>query len=174
MAGKAKPKAQKADAVTTTEEPTDEKVCFIATPLGEPGSEERRAADGLVEAVIRPTLMDLGFKVVAPLDISSSGDITRHIIKHLLEDDLVVANMTGPNANVMYELAIRHCVRKPVVMLSDDVGTLPFDIQNQRTIPFVDDMAGGIALRKELIKAVEAVMEEAELDNPVYKAAKFA
>jgi hypothetical protein len=55
----------------------------------------------------------------ANLDIASPGSITDYIINQLIDADLMVANLTGPNPNVLYELAVRHAANKPIVTLAE-------------------------------------------------------
>jgi hypothetical protein len=156
----------------TIEENQKNKTCFIITPLGSDNSETRRKADGLISAVVRPVLIELGFKAVAPHEIDLSGSITNHIITHLLEDELVIANLTELNPNVMYELAVRHAKRLPVVCLIQNGTTLPFDIAADRALFYDNDMAGVENLKPRLIKAINSVLEENEIDNPIYRAVK--
>ena len=88
---------------------TEKKKCFVATPVSDDGSNIRRATDGLVASVIKPVLEELDIEVFVPHEMDRPGWIAGQVIDHLVQDDLVIANLTELNPNVMYELAIRHC-----------------------------------------------------------------
>lgn len=148
------------------------KKCFIISPFGTEGSDIRRKAEGLIDSVIKPVLDQLEFDTLSSLDISTPGSITNQVIEHLLNDDLVIANLTGLNPNVMYELAVRHAKRLPVVSLVEKSTSLPFDINQERTLFYEDDMKGVIALKPALHNAVKAAIEDSEIDNPIYRTVK--
>ncbi len=155
------------------QEPQSKKRCFVITPIGPDDSDIRRAADGIIDAAIRPVLEQMGFgEVTASHTLDRPGSITREALERILTDDLVIANLTGPNPNVMYELAVRHCKGLPVVVIAEDGTDLPFDVSDERTAFFTNDMAGGTRLKNDLEKKVEAALAEQEPDNPVYRAAR--
>lgn len=161
----------KSVVVAEQDEEDKSKKAFIVTPVGA-SAEVRRATDGLIRSVLKPVLEEYGYEAVASHQEDDLGSISLKIIKHLLEDDLVIVNLSTLNANVMYELGIRHATGKPVILISDSDTTLPFDTKDQRTIFYYNDMMGSIELRDKL-KGI--VSDEAKLSsnegNPIFMAA---
>lgn len=146
--------------------------CFVITPIGTNDGNIRRATDGLIDSVIEPVCKKLELDMVVAHRIATPGSINTQVIEHLLEDKIVIANLTTLNPNVMYELAVRHCVRLPVVSLAEAGTTLPFDLSDQRAVFYEDDMLGVFRLIPELEKVIKAAIEDKDPTNPVYLAAK--
>lgn len=146
--------------------------CFIISPLGSEDSETRRKADGLINSVIKPVLTDLNIIGIPPHEIDTPGSITNQVIQHLLEDDLVIANLSELNPNVMYELAVRHAKRLPVICLAEKGTKLPFDISTERTIFYENDMAGVEVLKPKLLSCIKEALHDQEPDNPIYRVVK--
>ena len=161
-------------AAPKSEKNGETKKCFVISPIGDPGTPTRRAIDGLLSAVIEPALVPLGFDIISPHNLANPGSITQQVLAHLLEDDLVIANLSDLNPNVMYELAVRHSKRMPVITVAE-VGTkLPFDVATERTIFFTNDMAGTEQLKAELVDMAQVAVKDNQPDNPVYRAAESA
>ncbi|MEV9502810.1 hypothetical protein [Bacillus safensis] len=146
------------------------KRAFVITPIGNDNTEIRRSAEGFIDVVIEPILNELGFETSVAHRIIDGGSITNQLISRILDDDLVIANLTGLNPNVMYEVAVRHAVRKPIVHVCENGTKLPFDLGTERTIFFRNDMMGVIEVRDTFKRYVEAALEETKADNPIYRA----
>ena len=105
--------------------------------------------------------------VIRADQIPLPGIITDHIIKHLLGDELVIADLTGSNPNVFYELAIRHATRKPVVQIIQEGERIPFDTAAMRTIEYSFDIDRIINVQEELENQISfALREPAQITTP--------
>lgn len=151
------------------------KKCFIITPIGNENSEVFRKAKGVIESTIKPILCEYGFDDIRPAyEINVSGMINTQIINRIVNDDLVVANLTGNNPNVMYELCLRHVVAKPIIHICENGTNLPFDIKDSRTIFYENDMLGVEELKNKLRSFMDNISYTDDyIDNPIYTARKY-
>lgn len=148
----------------------NKKVCFVITPIGDDNSSIRRHIDGVINAAIRPAL-DEKYDVRVAHEFTSPGSINKQVIIEIYNADLVIANLTELNPNVMYELAIRHAFKKPVIMIMETGGNkLPFDVVNERTIFYKNDFQGVIDLKNSLKKTECGITEAKNISNPIYDA----
>ena len=143
------------------------KKCFIITPIGSENDPIRRHIDGVINAAIKPALGD-EFEVNVAHEMPRIGSITRQIIEEIYKSDLVIANLTHNNPNVMYELAFRHCLGKPVIQIMEYGTKLPFDIENERTISYKNDAQGTIELCQILIKYINEIDYSNNFQGPIY------
>jgi hypothetical protein len=135
-----------------------EKLCFVISPIGDADSETRKRSDQVLKHVIRPAAVQCGYKAVRADEIDKPGMITSQVIQHVVNDALVVADLTDRNPNVFYELAIRHALRKPLVQIIQKGEAIPFDVAGTRTI-FVDhkDLDSVDAAKNEIIEQIKAL-----------------
>ena len=145
---------------------SQEKKCFIITPIGDETEPIRRHIEGIIDAAIKPALGDK-YSVIVAHEIAEPGSITKQIIDEIYNDDLVIANLTGKNPNVMYELALRHAIAKPAIMIAEKGTALPSDIIMQRTIFYHNDAKGTLELKKMLVDA-EATIKLGEQCGPIF------
>jgi hypothetical protein len=134
------------------------KICFFITPIGKPDSSERRRADQ-VQKYILTEVLGPKYKIVRADELPHPGSITHQIIRLLYDADLVVADLTGSNANVAYELAIRHAFNKVSIHLIDKADTIPFDLKDERTIVFdLNDLDSIKSCKEELKKFASVIL----------------
>jgi hypothetical protein len=133
-----------------------QKQCFVIAPIGYPGSSTRKRSDQILKHIIKPAVKKCGYEAIRADDIAQTGMITKQILQRVAEDPLVIADLTGGNPNVFYELAIRHALQKPLVQIIEKGEKLPFDIADTRTIYFdLDDVKVAKTKIVECIKAIE-------------------
>lgn len=142
--------------------------CFVIAPIGDDGSPTRKWSDQVLKFVITPALNKCDYTPIRADTMPTPGLITSQVIKRVVEDPLVVADLTGQNANVFYELAIRHASRKPLVQLIKKGQVLPFDVATMRTIDI--DLQDPDSIEKateELVAQVKELDEVERIDTPI-------
>jgi hypothetical protein len=145
------------------------KTCFVIAPIGEENSEIRKNSDQVLKHLITPGVKPLGYEPVRADQIEKSGIITQQIMERIAKSELVLADLTGPNANVLYELSLRHALRLPFIQIVRKDSKIPFDVSANRTIHYdltdpdsVSDCVGRINTQAQDIQAGKI-----DIDNPI-------
>lgn len=112
------------------------KTCFVVSPIGDEASETRNNADKLFRYIINPVCQSCGFDAVRVDQINDSDSITQTIIEKLLSAELVIADISGHNPNVFYEMGYRKCTNKPIIHLKKKGESIPFDVNTVRTFEY--------------------------------------
>jgi hypothetical protein len=149
--------------------PEFEKECFFIAPIGSAGSPERERSDGVLEFIVAPAVEALGLKAVRADQIGQPGQITHQVVEHVIRARGAVADLSGANANVYYELAVRHAARLPVVLIADEAERkrLPFDLNQMRTIFFDHtNLASAARAKDEIVVQLRRALDGA-VDSPV-------
>jgi hypothetical protein len=135
----------------------DDKKCFVIMPILEPGTVEHTEYRALYDTVIRPPVVEAGYEVIRADDVTRGGAINADIIERLATADLVVADLSGLNPNVFYELGIRHSLRRhgTIMIINTARSAKPFDLQAYRMVEFSPDLLGYEKLREALIKFIK-------------------
>ncbi|BBH14164.1 hypothetical protein [Chromobacterium haemolyticum] len=145
------------------------KVCFVIAPIGPDGSADRVRSDQVLKHIIGPSVRECGYEPIRADHISEPGLITSQVIQHIVEDPLVIADLTGRNPNVFYELALRHAIKKPIVQIIHAAETIPFDVAASRTV-HVDhrDLDSVAKAKEEITKQIRHVENYPEdVDTPI-------
>ena len=147
-----------------------DKVCFLISPIGEDGSDERKRADGVKKAIVEPAAAEHELTVVRADDVSEPGTITTQIVEYLVGSRAVIADLTDGNPNVFYELAVRDAAGKGAVLIAQRGTVLPFDKAQSRAIFFdSEDLSSAWDAKQELADFLAASMG-GRVDNPIASA----
>jgi hypothetical protein len=120
--------------------------------------------------LIQPALDACGLAGSTTGEIVEPGNIREDMFALIIEADLVICDFTIHNANVFYELGIRHALRKKrtVLIKAKPADAPPFDVLTERYVPYKAN-APAEALA-DLIDTVKASLaSERETDSPVFK-----
>lgn len=112
---------------------------FIVMPFGEKSDRDGNIIDfdRVYYELIKPAVIAADFEPKRADEEFASGDIITDMFQELLLADLVVADMSIDNANVFYELGVRHALRRRgVVHIQAGRSHMPFDVFNVRTIQY--------------------------------------
>lgn len=138
----------------------DEKIkkCFVISAIGDEGSDIRKNADQVFKYIIKPVCEELGFKPIRADQINESDVITETIINLIKESDLVVADITGHNPNVFFEMGYRASTGKNIIHLRSSGETLPFDVSGVRTFDYsLNDLDSVEEIKNRLRKTIGAM-----------------
>jgi hypothetical protein len=153
---------------------TDEKECFFIAPIGDDGSEIRERTDKLMEYIVDEAVSDYDYSVTRADQMDQPGSITNQIIEKTVNSELVIADLTGHNPNVFYELAVRHATGEPCLQLIKSSDSIPFDISDLRTIQYGLGVEEADRAREQIRSQLEALRdEEVEFDNPISRSAEM-
>ena len=142
------------------------KKCFVICPIGPNNSPTRKRSDSVHKHIISKALDR--FEIVRADNITTPGQITMQVIENIVESYIVIADLTDNNANVFYELALRHALSKPAILIAqeDQLNDVPFDLKDMRIIPYkLDDLDFVDRTRHEIADHVAAIDGELSSAN---------
>jgi tetratricopeptide (TPR) repeat protein len=146
--------------------------CFVIMPYG--GADERATKyfAGIYQSIFVPAATRAGLAVKRSDIAGEPGNITHDIIRDLSEADVVIADLTGGNANVFFELGIRHVFRKSgTVHVIDKSHPLPFDVRQYRAISYSTDLSELPDVIDAIVEAIlKRIQQPGKADNPVHDA----
>lgn len=114
--------------IGTKKEEIDNKLIFVLTPFNEKYNTQY--------TVIKEVVEEFGFKCMRGDEDNLPSHILSYIITHIKKSKLIIANLSGRNPNVLYELGIAHSLGKPVIMISESIDQIPFDVSDTRILTF--------------------------------------
>ena len=115
-------------------------------------------SDDIWNLVIKEAIISTGLNPIRADDLYGK-DIMEDVWSGILRSRLIIADTTGLNPNVFYELGIAHTLGKDVILLTQDVSDIPFDLNRYRHIIYQNNIQGGEKLKKDLAKAIREVLK---------------
>jgi chaperonin GroEL len=142
----------------------DDKLCFVLMPFGHP-------FDSYYQKIIKPAASDAGLATLRSDEIYSTKAIIKDIWARIWAARVIVADVTGRNPNVNYELGLCDALGVPAIIIAGNIEDVPFDYKHRRCILYSREDAGwDDKLRTDLGNTIQAVLAEAtnedELDWP--------
>ncbi len=151
-------------------------LCFVLMPFGKKLDAAGRVTnfDAVYEKVIAPAVARAGLEPIRADEEKIGGTIHKPMFERLMLCHYAVADITGANPNVFYELGIRHAMRPRSTVIVFGEGTvLPFDIALVRGIAYRTDGAGEPVEAEATIAAIAKQLAEARGnphdDSPIFQ-----
>ena len=151
-------------------------LCFVLMPFGGKTDASGKLIDfdAVYQDFIAPAVIKAGLEPVRADEEMTGGIIHKPMFERLVLCEYAVADLTTANANVFYELGVRHAVRpwSTVLLFAEGGSQLPFDVAPLRAMPYRVGPDGkptnsgetGKLLAERLIEAKEAM-----IDSPLYQ-----
>ncbi len=152
--------------------------CFLIMPYGNLGDPQKKADWDALHELIR----EVTESVIAPDGLRlecirgdhelNPGEIVSGIVRDLAESPLAIAVLTGHNANVFYELGVRHALANRTILMAERESDVPFDLRTQRMLLFsTQNLAATQQLRRQLSDTLRTIIAQSsdEPDNPVQR-----
>jgi hypothetical protein len=150
-------------------------LCFVLMPFGSKPDEGGRMIDfnRVYGEIIKPAIEDADLEPIRADEETTGGIIHKPMFERLMLCDYAVADLTTANANVLYELGIRHGIRPRSTVLIFALGMrLPFDVALLRGLPYQLDRVGAPSTpqadRKSLAERL-SVARDASEDSPLFQ-----
>jgi hypothetical protein len=136
------------------ESKVDQHRCFVVMPFG---------SDDLTvvyEDFVHPTIEDCGLICERGDDLFGSNVVMDDIQRSIEGARLIVADLTGRNANVFYEVGIAHALQKPVLLPAQSMGEVPFDLRHRRVLVYEYTPRGCRKLETHLAQSIKAMLND--------------
>jgi hypothetical protein len=135
-----------------TREGSHSKTCFVVMPFGNDG------LTAVYEDYVRPTIKACRLTCERGDDVFGSNVVMDDIQRSIEGSRLVIADLTGKNANVFYEVGIAHAIGKPVLLMAQSMRDVPFDLRHRRVLVYEYTPRGCRKLKRSLAESIRAML----------------
>jgi hypothetical protein len=156
----------------TAKAPTLQRMWFVVSPIGREGTELYRSFRDVLDFVIKPAVehSGLGLEVIRADDIERAGSFIKDILEYIAGAYVVIADLSGQNPNVFYELGVRHALSARTILIAQQLDDIPFRPARvpDETIIYDPSARGAAVFRQRIERYLKEIEEDRERpDNPV-------
>jgi MAP3K TRAFs-binding domain len=151
-------------------------LCFVLMPFGRKPDAAGRTVDfdRVYQELIAPAIAQADMEPLRADEEMTGGIIHKPMFERLILCEYAVADLTTANANVFYELGLRHAVRKwsTVLIFAEGGSQLPFDVAPLRALPYKLTPAGTpdvVELARRAVADRLKQARQAHADSPVFQ-----
>lgn len=139
-------------------------ICFVIMPISDSHDYESGHFGRVYEHLIKPAVIDAGYKPIRADDTNKTDYIVVGVIKRVVDSNMVLCDYSARNPNVMYELGIRHAFNLPVTLIKDRHTGKIFDIQGLRYTEY-DHSLRVDSVQKDIKNISKAIKETATIEQ---------
>jgi len=151
-------------------------LCFVLMPFGKKPAAEGRLVDfdAVYDQLIRPAIVAAGLEPLRADEEMTGGVIHKPMYERLILCEYAIADLTTANANVFYELGLRHAIRpaSTVLLFAQGLGQLPFDVAPLRAAPYQLGTDGKPSANPKDLQLLITKLQDARkmmTDSPVFQ-----
>ncbi len=136
---------------------TDEKdLCFVIMPFG-------KWFDHYYKQIYKTAILNAGLTPRRADEIFTASTVIDDIWALTKKAKIILADLTGKNPNVFYELGLAHALSKPALLISESMDDVPFDLRHLRVITYdKNDLEWGKKLGNDITKAIRKTLAAPE------------
>jgi len=109
--------------------------------------------------IIKPTVESMNFQCIRADEIYNPNVVMKDVFEKIEKSKFLIADVTGKNPNVNYELGIAHALNKPVIIISQSIEDVPFDYKHLRICLYRTDKVNWVRdLELELKKFISSII----------------
>jgi len=128
------------------------------------------SVNDVYEIAIKNACEQLNCIVLRADEIIEPGNIIKDIIVNIEASNFIIADLTSQNPNVFYELGVAHSLGKKVIMISEELEDVPFDLRPYRILLYKNNYSGINKLESDLKEAINYLLinfHKTKPSNPV-------
>lgn len=134
--------------------------CFVIMPFGQ-------TFDDIYNVIYKPVIKECGLFCVRADEVYGSRPIITDIVDLISKSSILVANLTGKNPNVNYELGLAHGMGKAVVLSAENIEDIPFDYRHLRIVLYNSKEVNWVQdYSQRLLQTIREINENPEKHRP--------